>query len=85
MKEPGPGKTLRALLDEIYNDEKVRSTIYEAETFLSRKLTASSLAGIISYVKQVRVPVDRINEKMAESVNISGLLHPPPPSLFPYS
>lgn len=78
MKESGPGKTLRALLDEIHNDEKVRGTAYEAETFFGGKLTASSLAGIISYVKQVRVPVDQINEKMVESINISGVYTVPP-------
>lgn len=66
-------KTLRALLDEIHNDKEVRGTVHEAETFLERKLTASSLAGIISYSKQVRVPVDQIDEKLVESINISGM------------
>lgn len=73
LKESGPGKTLRALLDEIHNDEKVRGTAHVAETIPRKKLVADSLAGIISYAKQVRVPVDLINEKMIESINISGV------------
>lgn len=83
MKESGPGKTLRALLDEIHNDEKARGTVHGEETFLHRKMTASELAVIISYVKQVRVPVDLINEKMVESINISGMFITLPQ--FPYS
>lgn len=86
VKESGPGKMLKALLDEIYNDKKARGTAYLAETIPRKKLVADSLAGIISYAKQVRVPVDLINEKMIESINISGVfiaspIIPPPPSL----
>lgn len=72
MKESGPGKTLRALFDEIRDDKEVKFAVNEAETFMRRKLSASYLDGIISYAKQVRVPVDQINEKMVESINISG-------------
>lgn len=81
MKESGPGKLLITLLDEIHNDKQARGTTPGAEE-IPRKLVADSLAGIISYAKQVRVPVDLINWINQHIWCVYCIPHhPPAPSL----
>lgn len=78
MKESGPGKLLITLLDEIHNDKQARGTTPGAEE-IPRKLVADSLAGIISYAKQVRVPVDLINWINQHIWCVYCIPHHPPP------
>lgn len=69
----GSGKTLRALLDEIHNDKTIRDSVSGKDKMAYKKLLANAQNEVVSYAKQFRVPVDQIDEKMVESINISGM------------
>lgn len=66
------GKSLRALLAEIHNDKKIRG-MQVTQGIFHLDLLASAKDEIISYAAQYRVPVDQIEEKSAESINIAGI------------
>lgn len=74
VKDSGTGKSLRALLEEIRNDKKIRSGITPQDAMPWMRVISHAQDEIISYAKQYRVPVNQIDEKVTESINISGML-----------
>lgn len=72
--EAPPAKTtLRDLLDSIHNDPEVKKLTAENSNVMAwKKLLASAPTPIIRYARQVRVPIDKLEQKTAEAINLSA-------------
>lgn len=61
------------LLDEIYNDKRVRESAGAKHPLVYLPFLAAAINEIVSYTAQYRVPVDQLDEKLAESINVGGI------------
>lgn len=63
------------ILNEVQNDPIFRDPGSDRKIFdFYSTILHNSLDQILSYAKQYRVPVDKIDEKTVESLNIAGKL-----------
>jgi hypothetical protein len=65
-------KTLVSLLGEIRNNDKLRTTPLWKDGNKVKGILERAPEEMLSYVKQYKVPVDKLEQKMAESINASG-------------
>ncbi|KAF8536403.1 hypothetical protein BDD12DRAFT_748467 [Trichophaea hybrida] len=66
-------KTLVSLLGEIRNNDKLRTAPLWTDGNKVQGIIERAPEEMLSYVKQYKVPVDKLEEKMAESMNAAAL------------